>query len=153
MWGMEKTGRPSSFKVEYIKQAEKLCALGATDQDLADFFGVHVATLHRWKHDHEGFCDALKSGKGIADERVERSLYAKAIGYSFDAVKVFQHEGKPVYAPYREHIPPSDTACIFWLKNRRPDLWRDRVQNEHTGPNGGAIVQRIERVIVDPKDG
>src|SRR6476469_8371973 len=55
-----------------------------------------------------------------------------AVGYSHDAVKIFMPAGaaKPVYAPYVEHVPPSDVACIFWLKNRDPARWRDAWQIE-----------------------
>ena len=132
-------GRPSSYQVGFVIQAEKLCRLGATDVELADFFEVERTTIWRWSQKHEDFCNALKVGKQASDERVERSLFAKATGYTFDAVKIFQHEGAGVQVPYREHVPPDTTACIFWLKNRRPDLWRDRVQNEVTGKDGEAI--------------
>ena len=62
--------------------------------------------------------------------RVKRSLYSRANGYSYDAVKIFMPAGadKPVYAPYVEHVPPDVTAGIFWLKNRDPEHWGD-VQN------------------------
>lgn len=120
-------GRPSSFKPEYVPQAAKLAQLGATDQEMADFFEIEVRTFYRWKHDHDEFCQALKSGKDVADERVERSLYQKAIGYEQEEVKIFMPSGAtaPVYAPYRAKIPPDTTAAIFWLKNRRRDAWRD----------------------------
>ena len=137
---MTSIGRPSKFDPAFVGQAEKLCKLGATDLELADFFEVHVATIHRWKADYPEFCDALKTGKQAADERVERSLYAKATGYTFDSVKIFQYEGTPVEVPYREHIPPDTTAAIFWLKNRRPQEWRDRF--EHTGAGGGPVEVR-----------
>jgi hypothetical protein len=77
---------------------------------------------------------ALKVGKKEADDRVERSLYQKANGYSYDAVKIFMPAGakKPIYAPYVEHVPPSDVAAIFWLKNRDPAHWRDAWQIEHS---------------------
>jgi hypothetical protein len=140
--------RPSSYKAEYAKQAEKLCALGATDQELADFFGVDVRTVHRWKADHPAFCQSLKAGKELADARVERSLYHRAIGYEQDEVKIFMPSGKddPVYAPYRAKVAPDTTAAIFWLKNRRPDLWRDKVHQEHTGADGGPLFV-IERPV------
>lgn len=120
-------GRPTSYKVEYAEQAKKLCLLGATDQEIADFFEVHAATVYRWKHDHDEFCEALKAGKESADERVERSLYQKAIGYEQDEVKIFMPGGasEPVYAPFRAKIAPDTTAAIFWLKNRRSAQWRD----------------------------
>lgn len=71
----------------------------------------------------------------MADERVERSLYQRAIGYEQSAVKIFMpaNAAAPVYAKYREIISPDTTAAIFWLKNRRPDLWRDKQELEHRG--------------------
>lgn len=145
-------GRPTDYKPEYCEQAKKLCALGATDQEMADFWGVHVRSVYRWKAEHDDFCQALKAGKEVADERVERSLYQKAIGYEQDAVKIFMPASKeePVYAEYREKIAPDTTAAIFWLKNRRPDLWRDKQQHEHSGPDGGPIPTTIQVVGVEP---
>jgi hypothetical protein len=130
-------GRPSSFKPEFIEQAQKLCQLGATDVEMADFFEVAVSTFYKWKNEFPEFSEALKTGKSAADERVERSLYHKATGYTFDAVKIFMPAGAdgPVYAPYREHVPPDTTAMIFWLKNRRSADWRDKteqvIRHEH----------------------
>ena len=69
---MAKIGRPSAYDQSYPKQAEKLCLLGATDQEIADFFEVDVRTIYRWKGLHEEFCQALKAGKEQADARVER---------------------------------------------------------------------------------
>jgi hypothetical protein len=134
-------GRPSGYRDEYAKQAAKLCELGATDREIADFFEVDVRTIYRWKHDHDGFCHSLKTGKDVADERVSRSLYQRAIGYEQEAVKIFMPAGaaEPVYAPYTERIAPDTTAAIFWLKNRRPDLWRDKTETEHSGTVGHVI--------------
>lgn len=127
-------GRPTSFKPEYVEQAKKLAALGATDREAAEFFDVAESTLYLWKHTQPAFSEALKVGKETADERVVQSLYRKAVGYSFDAVKMHASEGVVTITPYVEHVPPSDTAAIFWLKNRRADEWRDKseVQNNHT---------------------
>jgi len=128
-------GRPSKYDPKYAAQAAKLALLGATDQELADFFEVHVATIHRWKHDFPEFCDALKVGKEVADERVERSLYQRAIGYEQEEVKIFMPGGaeNPVYAPYRAKVAPDVTAAIFWLKNRKSGEWRDKQELEHSG--------------------
>lgn len=136
-----KTGRPSAYQPEFAEQAEKLCRLGATDQEIADFFCVDVRTVYRWKHDHDAFCQALKAGKDAADERVERSLYQRAIGYEQDEVKIFMPGGssEPVYAPFRAKIAPDTTAAIFWLKNRRSQDWRDVNRQEVTGKDGGPI--------------
>jgi hypothetical protein len=136
------TGRPSSYDPDFARQAEKLATLGATDQEIADFFDIDVRTVYRWKHEHEEFCQALKAGKDIADERVERSLYQKAIGYEQDEVKIFMPGGasEPVYAPFRAKIAPDTTAAIFWLKNRRSQEWREKVDHTHANPDGTNIV-------------
>lgn len=150
-----KNGRPSAYPRDAINQVKKLCELGATDEDLADFFEVSVRTIYRWQTQHIEFCQALKAGKSEADDRVERSLYHKAVGYKHEAVKIFMPANalKPVYAPYVEQIAPDTTAAIFWLKNRRPAEWRDRQQHELSGPDGGPIqYHKIERVIVDAKN-
>lgn len=124
-------GRPSKYQPTFCEQAKKLCRLGATDIEIADFFAVNVATLYRWKNDHPAFCEALKEGKAEADARVVDSLYHRAVGYSFDSEKVFQFQGKVIRAPVREHVPPDTTACIFWLKNRQAADWRDKQEHDH----------------------
>ena len=71
-------GRPlgaDTYKPDFDAQAEKLCRLGATDAELADFFGVLVSTINAWKTRHVDFLQALKGGKTEADDRVERALY------------------------------------------------------------------------------
>jgi hypothetical protein len=87
----------------------KACArFGAIEEEIADELHINHATLDNWKKEHPEFLGALKAGKEASDDRVERSLYQLAIGWNGQ--------------------PPNATACIFWLKNRRKDRWRD-VQN------------------------
>ena len=131
-------GRPTEYKADYAKQVKKLAELGATDQEVADFFEIDVRTVYRWKHDHDEFCQALKVGKDVADDRVERSLYQKAIGYEQEEVKIFMPGGaeKPVYAPFTAKVAPDTTAAIFWLKNRRGGDWRDKQEIDNTSSDG-----------------
>ena len=118
-------GRPSKYKPEFAKQAEHLCKLGATDYEIAKFFGVNQSTIYYWQSKYEEFSKSIKTGKAELDERVERSLYHKATGYTFETEKVFQFQGEIVRAKVTEHVPPDATSMIFWLKNRRPEQWRD----------------------------
>lgn len=136
-------GRPSKFKEEFIEQAAKLCRLGATDEEVADFFKVEVRTIYRWKGENDAFCQALKLGKEQCDDRVEKSLYARAVGYKHEDVDIRVIEGKIVETPIVKHYPPETVAGIFWLKNRRSQQWRDKVHNEHTGENGGPIQMQF----------
>lgn len=136
-----KGGRPSNYQPEYSEQAYKLCLLGATDADLADFFEVTEQTVNNWKTAHPVFFESLKRGKRSADAEVAQSLFKRANGYSHEAVKIVADAktGSEHVVPYTEHYPPDTTACIFWLKNRRPDAWRDKHEIEH----GGELVKRV----------
>ncbi len=130
---MAERGRPTEYKAEYAEQAAKLCALGATDYELADFFGVDTRTIYRWKNVHEDFCQALIAGKENADARVERALYNRAVGYTFESEKVFQFQGEIIRADTVEHVAADPSAAKLWLTNRRPADWRDKQEHEHSG--------------------
>jgi hypothetical protein len=127
-------GRPSKYREDFPRRAFKLCLLGATDAQLADFFEVHIDTIEEWKKVHPEFSEALKAGKEEADSKVAKSLYRRALGYSHKAVKIVADAktGTEHIVPYTEHYPPDTTACIFWLKNRQPRQWRDRVEHAMT---------------------
>ena len=124
-------GRPTLYKPEYARQAQKLSKMGATDVEMAQFFEVSVDTLYQWANVYEDFSEARKIGKEACDNRIERSLYQKAIGFTREAEKVVIIDDVPVRVKYQEYVPPSDTAMIFWLKNRRRHEWRDRHEIEH----------------------
>jgi hypothetical protein len=117
---------------------------GATDREVAEMFGVSERTVHRWKHSHPEFAAALAVGKEVADQRVEQSLYRRALGYTHDAVKIFMPAGatEPIIVPYVEHVPPDTVAAIFWLKNRKPDQWREKQEVKLTSDND--LVAAIE---------
>jgi hypothetical protein len=131
--------------------------MGATDADLAEAFGVQTVTIWRWSTANPEFCSALKVEKGEFDDRVERSLAQRAVGYSYDAVKVFMPSGAdaPVYAPYVEHVPPDPGACKLWLTNRRRAEWSDTSKLEHTGKDGAplnpvdASPRELARAVLD----
>jgi len=143
------------YRQEFSEQALKLCRLGATDKELADIFGVSAQTLNAWKKAHPDFLESLKAGKAIADAEVADKLFRRATGYEHKAVKIVADAktGAEHQVEYIERYPPDTTACIFWLKNRRPDLWRDKVQQEVTGADGGPVVHEIVRRIIDPGHG
>lgn len=143
-------GRPSKYRPEFAGQAKSLCRLGATEDQLADAFGVSVRTVERWKVQEPEFCRALKVGKKAADEAVEKSLYRRALGYETDETDIRVVGTKLVKTPIRKHYPPDTTACIFWLKNRQPKEWRDRLQHELTGANGRTLAQELASM---PKEG
>lgn len=129
---LKKRGRHSLFQPEYIIQGAKLCRLGATDADMADFFGISVDTLNEWRKANPEFAASLKAAKDALDAQVEQSLFRRAMGYEHPAVKIFNHQGVAMTVDYTERYPPDTTAMIFWLKNRQREKWRDKQDVEHS---------------------
>ncbi|MBL8304341.1 MAG: hypothetical protein JNM26_16435, partial [Ideonella sp.] len=86
-------GRPSAFREEYVEQVRKLCRLGATEEEIADFFSVSIQTTYNWRDAHPEFLEALRAGKMEADANVSDRLYSRALGYSHPEEKIFQSEG------------------------------------------------------------
>lgn len=146
---MEKrpVGRPTSYKPEYCEQAYKLCLLGADDKRIADFFDIAESTLNNWKIEYPEFMESLKNGKEVADAAIAASLYHRAKGYSHEAVKIFNDQGRPLEVPYTEHYPPDTTAAIFWLKNRQPKQWRDKQDIDHQSSDGS--MQPVTNVVIN----
>ena len=138
-------GRPSSYKPEFPEQARELTLLGATNDDLARFFKVAGSTIDKWIKEKPEFSGAVKEGRERADAMVAQRLFARAMGYEHEAVKIVADAktGSVVQVPYTERFAPDTTAAIFWLKNRRPDLWRDRKETELSGKDGGPLVVEI----------
>lgn len=137
-----KTGRPSKYNADFTPLlAETLASKGLTDKQIAEKLGVTESTINKWKIDHPAFSESLKRGKEEPDDLVETSLFKRATGFDNDkAVKIFMpaNAPEPVYAPYTERVHPDVTACIFWLKNRRPDRWREKPE-----PIGGDGDNRL----------
>ena len=132
-------GRPSKYKPEFVEQAAKLCALGATDEDMAGFFSVHVDTIAEWKTRHKEFSDAVKESKAAADAIVERRLFERATGYSHPETHVSNFQGAITLTPLVKHYAPDTTAAIFWLKNRKPTAWRDIKAVELSGDKDAPV--------------
>lgn len=141
---LEKTEERGKYRQEFARQAAKLCALGATNEQLADFFDVSIRTIEVWIAEKQHFRDAVLQAKGIADTKVEHSLFERACGYSHpDGVAITDEDGN-VVAQAVKHYPPDTTACIFWLKNRKPREWRDRT--ELTGADNTPLIPPTEPI-------
>ncbi len=150
--------RHTAFREEYIEQSYRLSLLGATDKEMADFFGVSEQTFNAWKKKQPEFLESIKRGKDEADSRVAQSLYRRATGYERDEVEIKVvaiggNMGSEVQQiPVIKHYPPDTTACIFWLKNRQKEKWRDKQEVEVGLEDGLAerILRARERANADP---
>lgn len=144
-------GRPTVYKPEYCGIATQLCKLGAINEDLAKFFGVAPSTVDKWLKEKPEFSGAIKAGREIADAEVAEKLFHRAIGYSHPEVHVSNYLGKITKTPLVKHYPPDTAAAFIWLKNRRPDLWRDKVEpgEENTPPPTKVTVTVVDASNAD----
>ena len=148
-------GRRVVYRAEFAGQVEKLCKLGAGDEEVAEFFGVGVEVLEKWRRERGEFDEAVRRGKMLADAEVADRLFLRAVGYSREGVKVMARGGKegPAMVPCEEYYAPDVRACIFWLKNRRPDLWGERVLDAGDGDDGEAMVLRVSEEALEEMRG
>ena len=106
---------------------------GLIDEQIAENMGIVPSTLYEWKKKYPNISEALKKGKEVVDRQVENALLKRALGYKYEEIKTEEtEEGKKVTVTIKEVVPDT-TAQIFWLKNRKPDQWRDKQQIEHSG--------------------
>lgn len=114
---------------ENLLKLEAWARDGLTEADIAHNIGISTQSLWDWKNKHLDVLAALKKGKEVADIRVENALYKRAIGYDAIEEKTIIGADGDVSQTIKQvkHIAPDTTAQIFWLKNRRPELWRDKV--------------------------
>jgi hypothetical protein len=116
-------------------QARKLALLGLTNDELAEFFGVHVSTFQRWLADNSAFREAVNEGKVIADANVADSFYKRATGEHVQVEKIIKNRetGEHSVIKVMTFIPGESGAALNWLKNRRRKDWQDKVDHNHTG--------------------
>ena len=133
--------------VEGLIKIEGWARDGLTNEQIAQNIGVTAKTLYEWQNKYGEICEALKRGKEVIDRQVENALLKRALGYEYEEItyepmpvkpyinddgKVVEHELE-VTKKVRKQVSPDVTAQIFWLKNRRPDKWRDKQDVEHSG--------------------
>jgi hypothetical protein len=157
-------------KVGEWLEPEKLTLLtawardGLVDGQIAKNMGISEATLYNYKNKYPEIKEAFRKGKEVVDIEVENALFKKAIGYNTTIRKAFKlkdvvynENGKKIseserieYAEEDVHIPADTTAQIFWLKNRKPDKWRDKVidsENEEAITNATDILVKIRKTV------
>lgn len=157
-------GAPTKYRAAYAKQANKLCLLGATTREIADFFEVSESTVYLWAKEHKKFSEALKGGRLKADAEVASSLYRRATGYSYKEITFEKigsqdllestSEGDILKDTYRKKIvlkdlAPDVGAATMWLKNRSRDKWRDKFDLgvDFAKMDDGQVSELYERIL------
>ncbi len=101
--------------------------------------GISLTTLKEWIKKYPSISTALKKGKEISDIKMENALYERGLGGIHEVKKTFKlkhtyYDGQGRKCEKEElatgidevYIPGDTTAQIYWLKNRKPEDWRDK---------------------------
>lgn len=123
---------------------------GLSDEQIAHNIGINKGTLCVWKNRFPEFADAIKKGKEVVDREVENAMLKRALGYEYDEVTQEPVTDKDtgitemrVTKRVTKQIVPDVTAQIFWLKNRKPDEFRDKRDVELSGHvDLGSIIEK-----------
>lgn len=135
-------------KYEYWLTPEGLIKLegwardGLTDEQIAKNIGISRETLNQWKNKYADISDTLKRGKEVVDYEVENALLKRALGYTVKEEKLTK-DGEVV--ELEREVPGDVTAQIFWLKNRKPDAWRDRPEDNGNKEESITIINNIPK--------
>lgn len=126
---------------------------GLTDEQLAAKMGITTSTLYAWKNKYPDISEALKRGKEVVDIEVENALLKRAKGYEYLEEKVEIEElpggvikSRKVVQTIKQ-VAPDVGAAAFWLKNRKPDVWRDRPAD--SDDNAGQIENLLKGLKAD----
>ncbi|BBU40706.1 transposase [Aeribacillus pallidus] len=132
---------------------------GLTDEQIAHNMGIKRQTLYDWKKKYPDISDALKRGKEVVDREVENVLLKRALGYEYEEVKTYieESDGKKKKRVEKtvKHVPGDVTAQIFWLKNRKPEVWRDKKETELSGgvnlhnPFADLTTEELKKLVED----
>ena len=123
---LPRTKKPVKWNEDRCRQAFMIASLfGATDTQIAEVMNVSEHTITYWERTKPEFLEALNKGKLTKDQQVERSLFERATGYSHPDVHISNYQGEITQTEIIKHYPPSEVACIFWLKNRMREKWAD----------------------------
>lgn len=107
---------------------------GLTDKQVAYNMNIAESTLHEWKKKYSVLSESLKRGKEVVDRQVENALLKRALGYEFkETTQELTEDGMRVTKVITKQQAPDTTAQIFWLKNRKPQEWREKQETEISG--------------------
>lgn len=138
--------RPTKYNPKYHDPwITGLARRGCTMEEIAVELGVAPSTVKKWVAENPDLKEALTRGRILADVQVEDSLFRRATGYKFTKRKTVKEGEKIIKTETtEEEVLPDTTACIFWLKNRAPDLWRDK---QDVAISDGGWVKALEEAV------
>jgi len=136
-------GRPTKYRPEYAKIVTPLAMIGYSEEKIAGYFGVNRDTILEWKKVHPEFSGGILDGRTKATAKVVVSLFQRATGYSHPEDKIFNNNGEPLVVSTTKHYPPEYKSIALWLKNKEPELWKDKQEIE------GSFEAKVGKISKD----
>jgi hypothetical protein len=163
--GMARKGKYHNWLTkEGLIKIEGWAKDGLTDKQIAHNMGIHPATLYEWQNRFSKLTDTLKRGKEVVDREVENALLKRALGYKYTEVTRERaldpktgEAGLTITKTVEKEVAPDTTAQIFWLKNRKPQDWRDKrdidlkADMEVNNPYAGLTTEELKKLIGDDR--
>lgn len=155
----EKSAKETAYRPLFANIVKYMRMNGMPLEEIAAAFKVDKLTIDRWKRAHKDFADAFHLGSGLADARVQRSLYRLAMGYARVDVKIFRYKRRIIYAPCTVHVPANVEAAMLWLANRRPNEWslkphvgRNVMADTHANSKPPRTTKDMEFEVLRPNE-
>jgi len=138
-----KRGRPSKWRPEFVEKVREFVRAGLTREDIAAQLDISLTQLFEWRSKKADLAEALDSTRAVADTAVASALYLKATGQATKTTRkvVIKDDGSREVHETTETLGPDAQAARYWLNNRAPRQWRDRI--EVTGADGQALAVNL----------
>lgn len=123
---------------------------GLTDEQIANNIGISVSCLNNWKNKYVEILESLKRGKEVIDRQVENALLKRALGYEYTETTreyIPELDEMKTTKKVTKQVAPDTTAQIFWLKNRKPEKWRDKQEYEDR-----TAIDKLDGILKELRD-
>lgn len=123
---------------------------GLTDEQIANNIGISVSCLNNWKNKYVEILESLKRGKEVIDRQVENALLKRALGYEYTETTreyIPELDEMKTTKKVTKQVAPDTTAQIFWLKNRKPEKWRDKQEYEDK-----TAIDKLDGILKELRD-
>lgn len=147
-----KRGRKSAYETKIKPRLEEIkawCRDGYIEKQICEYLGISETTFNKYKKEYPKLLESLKINKEVADLTVENSLMKRANGYEYEEKRITETNGIRTMSVIKKTVLPDVTAQIFWLKNRKPEQWRDKQEIDHTSKGKEITGLKIE--IIKPE--
>lgn len=122
---------------------------GLVDEQIAHNMGITTSTFYEWKKKYAEISEALKESKEVADRAVENALYKSALGAECEEIteeRIWNRDTGQfemvVTKRVTKRMPPNSTSLVYWLKNRKPEVWRDRQEIADTD-----AIEKLDAIL------